>query len=133
MPDHPMSRSGRHSVELRDRRVWLDGVPRLLLGGEVHYFRLARSLWRERLQQLMDCGCNTLATYVPWLWHELPDGTTDVTGRTHEQRDLAGFLDLAGEMGLYVVARPGPFIMAEIKNEGVPYRVYDAPDVLPTT
>jgi beta-galactosidase len=133
MPDHPMSRADRHSVELRDRRIWLDGVPRLLLGGEVHYFRLARSVWRERLQQLKDCGCNTLATYVPWLWHELPDGTTDVTGRTHEQRDLAGFLDLAGEMGLYVVARPGPFIMAEIKNEGVPYRVYDAPGVLPTT
>ena len=71
----------------------------------------------ERLQQLKDCGCDTLATYVPWLWHELADGSVDVTGRTHEQRDLAGFLDLANEMGLYVVVRPGPFIMAEIKNE----------------
>lgn len=133
MPDHRISITGRHSIELRDRRIWLDGVPRLLLGGEVHYFRLARSLWRERLQQLKDCGCNTLATYVPWLWHELPDGTRDLTDRTHEQRDLAGFLDLAAEMGLYVLVRPGPFIMAEIKNEGVPYRVYDPPGVLPTT
>ena len=93
----------------------------LFLGGEVHYFRLARSLWRERLQQLKDAGCNTLATYVPWLWHELPDGSVDVTGRTHEQRDLAGFLDLANEHGAAAsIARPGPFIMAEIKNEGVP-------------
>ena len=121
------------TIELRNRRICIDGEPGLFLGGEVHYFRLARSLWRERLQQLKDCGCNTLATYVPWLWHELPDGTVDVTGRTHEQRDLAGFIDLAHEMGLYVVVRPGPFIMAEIKNEGVPYRVYDTPGVLPTT
>ena len=121
------------TIELRDRRIWLDGEPRLFLGGEVHYFRLARSLWRERLQQLKDCGCNMVATYVPWLWHELADGTVDLTGRTHEQRDLAGFIDLAAEMDLYVVARPGPFIMAEIKNEGVPYRVYDPPGVLPTT
>jgi beta-galactosidase len=121
------------TIELRDRRIWLDGEPRLFLGGEVHYFRLARTLWRERLQQLKDCGCNMVATYVPWLWHELADGTVDVTGRTHEQRDLVSFLDLAAEMDLYVVARPGPFIMAEIKNEGVPYRVYDEPGVLPTT
>jgi len=129
MPDPTAART----VELRDRRIWLDGVPRLFLGGEVHYFRLARAQWRERLQQLKDCGGNTLATYVPWLWHELADGSVDLTGRTHEQRDLAGFLDLAAEMGLHVVVRPGPFIMAEIKNEGVPYRVYDAPGVLPTT
>jgi beta-galactosidase len=129
MPDPTAARA----IELRDRRIWLDGAPRLFLGGEVHYFRLARAQWRERLQQLKDCGGNTLATYVPWLWHELADGSVDLTGRTHEQRDLAGFLDVAAGMGLYVVVRPGPFIMAEIKNEGVPYRVYDAPGVLPTT
>ena len=93
---------------------------------------------------LARCGanaCNSSRTVAatwsrptcPWLWHELPDGTVDLTGRTHEQRDLAGFIDLAAEMDLYVVARPGPFIMAEIKNEGMPYRVYDAPGVLPTT
>jgi beta-galactosidase len=112
--DRSTDRSAGRSIELRDRRIWLDGAPGLFLGGEVHYFRLARSLWRERLQQLKDAGCNTLATYVPWLWHELSDGSVDLTGRTHEQRDLAGFLDLAHEMGLYVVARPGPFFLAEI-------------------
>jgi beta-galactosidase len=123
----------QHTVQLRRRRIEIDGTPRLLLGGEVHYFRLSRETWRERLGQLIDCGATMVATYVPWLWHELPDGSYDLSGRTHEQRDLASFLDLATELGLYVVARPGPFIMAEIKNEGVPYRVYDAAGVLPTT
>ncbi|MFF5176232.1 beta-galactosidase [Micromonospora sp. NPDC000089] len=121
-------------VLLQDRRILVDGRPRLLLAGEVHYFRLARADWADRLDRLRDCGADTVATYVPWLWHELPDGGVDLTGRTHEQRDLAGFLDLAHERGLHAVVRPGPFIMAEVKNEGIPYRVYDQhPHLLPTT
>ncbi|MFE9201221.1 beta-galactosidase [Micromonospora sp. NPDC007230] len=121
-------------VLLRDRRILINGRPELLLAGEVHYFRLARTDWADRLDQLRDCGADTVATYVPWLWHELPDGSVDLTGRTHEQRDLAGFLDLAHQHGLRAVVRPGPFIMAEVKNEGIPYRVYDEhPHLLPTT
>ncbi|MFI6262655.1 beta-galactosidase [Micromonospora sp. NPDC051006] len=121
-------------VLLHDRRIVVDGRPRLLLAGEVHYFRLPRSAWADRLDRLRECGGDTVATYVPWLWHELPNGDVDLTGRTHEQRDLAGFLDLAHERGLYAVVRPGPFIMAEVKNEGIPYRVYDEhPHLLPTT
>jgi beta-galactosidase len=122
------------SVVLRRRRLLLDGVPRLVMSGEVHYFRLDRSDWAHRLGLLRESGCDTVATYVPWLWHELPDGSVDVTGKTHERRDLAGFLDLAGGLGLRAIVRPGPFIMAEMKNEGVPYRVYDDhPDVWPIT
>ncbi|MFC7546700.1 beta-galactosidase [Plantactinospora sp. GCM10030261] len=122
------------TVILRQRRIIVDGRPALLLAGEVHYFRLARADWADRLDRLAECGCDTVATYVPWLWHELPDRTVDLTGRTHEQRDLAGFLDLAHRRGLRVVVRPGPFIMAEVKNEGIPYRVYDDhPHLLPTT
>ncbi|MGQ5261145.1 beta-galactosidase [Micromonospora sp. ZYX-F-536] len=121
-------------VLLQNRRIVVDGRPRLLLAGEVHYFRLARADWADRLDRLREAGADTVATYVPWLWHELPDGTVDLTGRTHEQRDLAGFLDLTHERGLHAVVRPGPFIMAEIKNEGIPYRVYDEhPHLLPTT
>ncbi|MFJ8582283.1 beta-galactosidase [Micromonospora sp. NPDC093277] len=121
-------------VLLRDRRILVDGRPELLLAGEVHYFRLARADWADRLDRLRDCGGDTVATYVPWLWHELPDGSADLTGRTHEQRDLTGFLDLAHQHGLRAVVRPGPFVMAELKNEGIPHRVYDEhPHLLPTT
>jgi beta-galactosidase len=75
-----------------------------------------------------------VATYIPWLWHELPDGSVDLTGRTDPRRDLVRFLDLAAARGLGVIARPGPFVMAELKNEGIPHRVYDkTPEVWPTT
>ena len=58
--------------------------------------------------------------------------SVDLTGRTHEHRDLAGFLDLAAERGLRSSPGPGPFVMAELKNEGIPFRLYrDHPEVRP--
>ncbi|MGH2544461.1 MAG: beta-galactosidase, partial [Ardenticatenaceae bacterium] len=67
---------------------------------------------------------NTLATYIPWLWHQLKEGVTDVDGHSHPMRDLAGFLDLAADMGFLIIPRPGPYIMAETINEGVPPWVF---------
>lgn len=121
------------SVELKQRRILIDGKPRQLFAGEVHYFRLAREEWESRLQLLLNNGMDTVATYIPWIWHEVTAGDIDVTGRTHPQRDLAGFLDLCASYGLNVMVRPGPFCMAELKNEGVPYRLYKPPFVQPLT
>ncbi|WP_219469860.1 beta-galactosidase [Nonomuraea rhizosphaerae] len=122
------------TVRLSSRRILVDGEPALVMSGEVHYFRLAAKDWPDRLDRLMEAGCTAVSSYMPWLVHELPDGRADLTGRTSEQRDLTGFLDLAAERGLLVIARPGPFVMAELKNEGIPYRVYDEhPHVHPTS
>ncbi|MFI6386798.1 beta-galactosidase [Nonomuraea sp. NPDC050540] len=121
-------------IRLGRRRILIDGVPSLVMSGEVHYFRLAPHDWGDRLDRLAEAGCTAVATYMPWLVHELPDGSVDLTGRTGGHRDLTGFLDLAAERGLAVIARPGPFVMAELKNEGIPYRVYARhPQVRPVT
>ena len=121
------------SVELRDNQILIDGKPRLVLAGEVHYFRLAPEVWEDRLQRLQDNGLDTVSSYIPWLWHELPDGTVDLTGATHPQRNLVAFLELCAKRGLHFIARPGPFVMAELKNEGLPQRLYQAPFSRPTT
>lgn len=121
------------SIELRQRHIRIDGQPRLVLAGEVHYFRLPPEQWQDRLRKLKENGLDTVATYIPWVWHELEDGTVDLTGATHPQRDVVSFLDLCHQHGLKVIARPGPFVMAELKNEGMPYRLYKAPFVQPTT
>ncbi|MGC4943771.1 beta-galactosidase [Kribbella sp. DT2] len=113
------------TVQLSRRRLVIDGKPSLMLSGEVHYFRLARADWASRLDLLVAAGCDAVATYMPWLVHELPDGSVDLVGRTSPYRDLAGFLELAAAKGLSVIARPGPFVMAELKNEGLPYSVYE--------
>ncbi|WP_344176418.1 beta-galactosidase [Kribbella lupini] len=112
------------TVQLSRRRLVIDGKPSLMLSGEVHYFRLSRADWASRLDALVAAGCDAVATYIPWLVHELPDGSIDLEGRTSPYRDLVGFLEVAASRGLSVIARPGPFVMAELKNEGLPFSVY---------
>ena len=51
---------------------------------------------------------------------------------TSPQRDIGAFVDLCAEHDLWFVARPGPFVMAELKNEGLPYRLYrEHPEIMP--
>ena len=127
-----MADTGAAPVRYERKRIIVDGRARLLLSGEVHYFRLRRDEWQDRLDKAKLAGLNTIATYIPWLWHELPDGTVDVDGRTRPERDLGAFLDLCHDNGFHVIARPGPFVMAELKNEGLPFRVYaEHPEIVP--
>jgi beta-galactosidase len=116
------------TVQLKGRRILIDGQPRQIFAGEIHYFRLKPEDWADRLDKLQANGMDTVATYIPWIWHEVQeDQSVDVTGRTHPQRNLVKFLDMCAERGLNVIARPGPFVMAELKNEGLPYRLYREP------
>ena len=130
---HTGSRGGG-SVEIRDRQILIDGRPELIFSAEIHYFRLQRSDWADRLRLARAAGCNAVASYVPWLCHETQRGQVDLAGRTRPELDLAGFIDLCGEMGLMFLARPGPFVMAELKNEGLPYWLAERhPSIRPVT
>ncbi len=114
-------------------QFWLDDQPLLIQAGEFHYFRTPADQWPHRLGLLKNAGFNTLAAYIPWLWHQLEEGTSDFDGQ-HPLRNLAGFLDLAADMGFYIIARPGPYIMAETINEGIPPWVFaNYPQVAFTT
>ncbi|WP_295702123.1 beta-galactosidase [Lapillicoccus sp.] len=120
-------------VETARRRILLSGTPVIVMAGEVHYFRVARAEWQDRLDKLKEIGCTAVASYVPWLFHELPDGTIDVSGDTRPERDVGAFIDLCRDNGLWFIARPGPFIMAELKNEGLPFRLYrEHPEIVST-
>ncbi|HBA83102.1 MAG TPA: hypothetical protein DCZ95_03315 [Verrucomicrobia bacterium] len=98
----------------------LNGKDTFLYSGEVHYFRIPRRYWEKHLQALVDAGCNAVSTYVPWSWHEFEEGTYDVTGRTHPERDILGFIELARKYNLYVTVKPGPYVMAETTDQGIP-------------
>ncbi|MDD5367775.1 MAG: beta-galactosidase [Anaerolineaceae bacterium] len=105
-------------------QFWLDDQPMFIQAGEFHYFRTPPDQWPHRLGLLKAAGFNALATYIPWLWHQLEEGVSDFDGHSHPMRNLAGFLDLAAEMGFFIIARPGPYIMAETINEGIPPWVF---------
>ncbi|MCL5996985.1 MAG: beta-galactosidase, partial [Chloroflexi bacterium] len=97
----------------------IDGQPVYLYSGEFHYFRVPRADWRRRMQLFKEAGGNCIATYVPWLIHEPQEGNI-VFGNVPPYRDLEGFLQTAREVGLYVIARPGPYQYSELKYDGLP-------------
>ena len=121
-------------AELRDKQFIIDGKPRLILAGEVHYFRLKERDWGDRLKKAKQANCNAIASYIPWLYHEELEGDVDLTGRKTPEHDLGAFIDLCKANDLFFIARPGPFIMGEIKNEGIPDWIYTKhPDAVPIT
>lgn len=100
-----------------DRTSFLSGDKRLfLVSGEIHYFRVPRADWRDRLQKMKDAGGNCIATYVPWLVHEPQEGRYTFEG----QYDVGAFLDLCREVGIYALVRPGPYQYSELIYDGLP-------------
>ncbi len=98
----------------------LDGRPFFMLAGEMHYFRLPAEAWEDRFRKMRECGLNTVTSYMPWYHHEPVEGQVDLEGTTLPERSLRRFLDLAAETGLYVMARPGPFVNSELRCGGIP-------------
>uniref|UniRef100_A0A3Q4HY88 Si:dkey-224e22.2 n=1 Tax=Neolamprologus brichardi TaxID=32507 RepID=A0A3Q4HY88_NEOBR len=94
----------------------LEGEPFRILGGSVHYFRVPRAYWEDRLLKMKACGLNTLTTYVPWNLHEPERGTFNF----QDQLDLKAYVSLAAQLGLWVILRPGPYICAEWDLGGLP-------------
>jgi beta-galactosidase len=124
----------RDLTEIRDKRIIIDGKPVIIMCGEIHYFRLKRHEWQDRIEKLKAAGCNAIASYIPWICHEPVEGQVDLYGNTRPELDLDAFIRLCEENDLYIVLRPGPFIMAEMKNEGIPFWVYEKhPEIVPVT
>ncbi|MFJ8436748.1 beta-galactosidase family protein [Kitasatospora sp. NPDC094019] len=92
------------------------GRPHRIVSAAIHYFRIRPELWSDRLLRLRAMGVNTVETYVAWNFHQPAPGTSDFTG----DRDLAAFVRAAGDLGLDVIVRPGPYICAEWEFGGLP-------------
>ncbi|MEW2402503.1 glycoside hydrolase family 35 protein [Streptomyces sp. NPDC046862] len=98
-------------------RLFRHGVPHRVLSGALHYFRVHPDLWRDRIRRLADLGLNTVDTYVAWNFHQPRE---DEAPRFDGWRDVERFIRTAGEEGLDVVVRPGPYICAEWSGGGLP-------------
>ncbi|MGI8315901.1 beta-galactosidase [Halobacillus mangrovi] len=98
----------------------INGKETILFGAELHYFRVPKQEWRNRLKDVKEAGINMISTYVPWQFHEIEEGYIDLTGETRGERDFQSFLQMVAEEGLYCLVRPGPYVMAEIIDHGVP-------------
>lgn len=94
----------------------LNGKPFRILSGEMHYARIPRAYWRDRLKMAKAMGLNAVTTYVFWNAHEPQPGRFDFTG----DLDVAEFIREAQQEGLYVILRPGPYACAEWEFGGFP-------------
>lgn len=95
----------------------LDGKPFVIRSGEMHYPRVPRPYWRDRMRKMRAMGLNTLCTYVFWNLHEPQPGKFDFTGNL----DIAEYVRTAQSEGLYVTLRPGPYICTEWDFGGLPW------------
>lgn len=109
-----------HGLRLHDT-----GRSLQLFSASVQYWRLDRDRWPAILRAVRELGFTGIETYVPWAVHETAPGRFDFTGRL----DLDAFLTLAAAEGLWVIARPGPHINAELSEFGYPARIIHDPDI----
>lgn len=101
--------------EIREE-FYIDGQPEKIISGAIHYFRVTPEKWYQSLHNLKALGANTVETYIPWNLHEPQPGSYNFEGIA----DLEAFLDLAQEMGLFIILRPSPYICAEWEFGGLP-------------
>ena len=95
-----------------------DGKPIQIHSGEMHFARVPKPYWKQRLQMIKAMGLNTVATYVFWNYHETSPGVWDFkTGN----KNIREFIKAAQEVGLMVIIRPGPYACAEWEFGGYPW------------
>uniref|UniRef100_A0A8C2YTG8 Beta-galactosidase n=1 Tax=Chinchilla lanigera TaxID=34839 RepID=A0A8C2YTG8_CHILA len=113
-PSHLKSR--RVGLKVEGSNFTLEGSPFLILAGTIHYFRVPREYWRDRLLKLKACGFNTVTTHVPWNLHEPMRGQFHFSGNL----DFMAFMSIASEVGLWVILCPGPYIGCDLDLGGLP-------------
>ncbi|WP_329741410.1 beta-galactosidase family protein [Dyella sp. A6] len=113
----PVTIAGDHFVRA--------GKPYQIIAGSMHFQRVPRAYWRDRLEKARAMGLNTITTYVFWNAVEPRPGHFDFKGRN----DVAAFLRLAQAMGLNVILRPGPYACAEWEAGGLPAWLFADPNL----
>ncbi len=99
----------------------IDGDDIFIYSAAFHYFRVPKPLWRDRLAKIKAAGFNTVETYIPWNITELNMPKNPQDQSQFDFTEIKDFLKMASdEFGLYVIARPGPFICAEWAGGGYP-------------
>lgn len=116
----------RHTFALAGDDFLLDGKPFQIISGEMHPARIPDAYWRQRIRMAKAMGCNTVAVYVFWNYHETAEGRFDFTTGNH---DIARFMRICQEDGLWVLLRPGPYVCAEWDFGGLPPYLLRIPDL----
>lgn len=122
---HAMAQQ-KHVFSFSKDEFLLDGKPFQIISGEMHPARIPHEYWRNRIQMAKAMGCNTIAAYIFWNYHETAEGVYDFTTGNH---NIAEFIHMCQEEGLWVLLRPGPYVCAEWDFGGLPNYLLKIPDI----
>jgi beta-galactosidase len=112
----PAQPAAASSIGWKNNYFTVKGKPVVISAGEIHYARVPRELWRERLVKMKRAGFNTVSTYVFWNAQEPAPGVFEMG----DNLDLDAWLTTIEELGLYAIVRPGPYNCAEWLAGGIP-------------
>ncbi|VUC34740.1 unnamed protein product [Clonostachys rosea] len=100
-----------------DKSLFIHGERLMLYAAEMHPFRMpVPSMWLDIMQKVRALGFNSLSFYVDWALLEGKPGEFSAEGVF----SLEAFFDAALEAGIWLIARPGPYINAEVSGGGFP-------------
>ena len=96
----------------------IDGKRTFIKSGAMHYFRtFGRKEWFDRLSKMKAGGYNTVDLYFCWSFHGIKPDYYDFS----DYKNIKELLKTAKDLGLFVIARPGPYINGEVSAGGIPY------------
>lgn len=113
------------TFEAGEKAFLLNGKPFLVRAGEIHFPRIPREYWEQRIQMCKAMGMNTICIYLFWNFHEQQPDQFDFTG----QKDVAEFVRLVQKNGMYCIVRPGPYACAEWDMGGLPWWLLKKNDI----
>ena len=124
-PPQDVLRSRPQTASYDQYSMLIGGQHVFVTAGEFDPWRTpSPSLWLDDLQKMKADGYNAVTVYFDWDYNSPSPGGYDFTG----VRDMNEFLNMAQEAGLYVIARPGPYINAETDGGGIPGWVLTVPN-----
>ena len=105
-----------HSIYVHGQRV-------LFYSGEVHPYRTpVAGLYLDIFQKIRALGYTGVSFYTNWALLEGKEGDFTAEGIF----SLQPFFDAAQEAGIYLLARPGPYINAESSGGGFPGKNFES-------
>ena len=111
----------KYSLQINGKRIFIKS-------GAFHYFRTPGvDLAFDRFCKMKSGGYNTVDIYFNWNYHSPSEGVYDFSGI----KDVRKILQAAKDAGLFIIARPGPFINAEVNAGGLPFWLLKMNDVIP--
>ena len=103
----------------------LNGKPFVVKAAELHYPRIPKEYWNQRIKMCKALGMNTICLYTFWNSHEPRENEFDFSG----QNDLRAFIELCKANDMKVILRPGPYVCAEWEMGGLPWWLLKKKDI----